>query len=106
MQQKDKADSLLIICKVVIVFKDLQKLVSHSPQENTRKELFQRLQGKPFWIWDNSSTIIAINDHKYTHSYIYQRSSAIEKDNHSSEHFIRMKKWKQLTTQFHYTNNK
>jgi hypothetical protein len=52
LQQKDKADSLLIICKVVIVFKDLQKLVSHSPQENTRKELFQRLQGKPFWIWD------------------------------------------------------
>jgi hypothetical protein len=37
---------------VAIVFKDLQKLVSHSQQENTRKELFQRLQGKPFWIWD------------------------------------------------------
>jgi hypothetical protein len=37
---------------VTIVFKDLQKLVSHSQQENTRKELFQRLQGKPFWIWD------------------------------------------------------
>jgi hypothetical protein len=37
---------------MAIVFKDLQKLVSHSQQENTRKELFQRLQGKPFWIWD------------------------------------------------------
>jgi hypothetical protein len=37
---------------VVIVFKDLQKLVSHSQQENTRNELFQRLQNKPFWIWD------------------------------------------------------
>jgi hypothetical protein len=35
-----------------IVFKDLQKLVSHSQQENTRKELFERLQGKPFWIWN------------------------------------------------------
>ena len=37
---------------MAIVFKDLQKLVSKSQQENTRKELFQRLQGKPFWIWD------------------------------------------------------
>jgi hypothetical protein len=37
---------------VAIVFKDLHKLVSHSHRENTRKELFQRLQGKPFWIWD------------------------------------------------------
>jgi hypothetical protein len=41
---------------VAIVFKDLQKLVSQSQQqeqkENTRKELFQRLQGKPFWIWN------------------------------------------------------
>ena len=35
-----------------MVFKDLQKLVSKSQQENTRKELFQRLQGKPFWIWN------------------------------------------------------
>jgi hypothetical protein len=38
-----------------IVFKDLQKLVSsHSQQqqENKRKELFERLQGKPFWIWN------------------------------------------------------
>ncbi|MFL6338049.1 MAG: hypothetical protein ACJ718_02900, partial [Nitrososphaeraceae archaeon] len=38
-----------------MVFKDLQKLVPHSQQqqkENTRKELFQRLQGKPFWIWN------------------------------------------------------
>jgi hypothetical protein len=37
---------------VAIVFKDLQKLVSKSQQENITKELFQRLQGKPFWIWD------------------------------------------------------
>jgi hypothetical protein len=37
-----------------VVFKDLQKLVSQSQQqkENTCKELFQRLQGKPFWIWN------------------------------------------------------
>jgi hypothetical protein len=37
---------------VAIVFKDLQKLVSQQQQENTRKELFQRLQDKPFWIWN------------------------------------------------------
>jgi hypothetical protein len=38
---------------VAIVFKDLHKLVlsSHSQQQNIRKELFQRLQNKPFWIW-------------------------------------------------------
>ena len=36
----------------IIAFKDLRKLVSHQQQENTRKELFQRLQDKPFWIWD------------------------------------------------------
>ena len=35
-----------------MLFKDLQKLVSHSQREYTTKELFQRLQGKPFWIWD------------------------------------------------------
>jgi hypothetical protein len=38
-----------------VAFKDLQKLVPHSQQqqkENTSKELFQRLQGKPFWIWN------------------------------------------------------
>ncbi|MFL6460558.1 MAG: hypothetical protein ACJ71J_06370 [Nitrososphaeraceae archaeon] len=36
-----------------MVFKDLQKLVSsQSQQQNKSKELFQRLQGKPFWIWD------------------------------------------------------
>jgi hypothetical protein len=34
------------------VFKDLQKLVSQQQHENTRKELFRRLQGKPFWIWN------------------------------------------------------
>jgi hypothetical protein len=37
---------------VAVVFKDLQKLVSHSQQENARKDLFQRLRGKPFWIWN------------------------------------------------------
>jgi hypothetical protein len=37
---------------VAIVFKDLQKLVSQSQQQNSRKDLFQRLQDKPFWIWD------------------------------------------------------
>jgi hypothetical protein len=35
---------------VAVVFEDLQKLVSKQ-QESTRKELFERLQGKPFWIW-------------------------------------------------------
>jgi hypothetical protein len=37
---------------VTIVFKDLQKLVSQQQQDNIRKELFQRLHDKPFWIWD------------------------------------------------------
>jgi hypothetical protein len=37
---------------VTIVFKDLQKLVSQQQRESTRKVLFQRLQNKPFWIWD------------------------------------------------------
>jgi hypothetical protein len=37
---------------VTIVFKDLQKLVSAQQRESTRKELFQRLQSKPFWIWN------------------------------------------------------
>jgi hypothetical protein len=37
---------------VTTVFKDLQKLVSRSQQESTRKELFQRLHGKSFWIWN------------------------------------------------------
>jgi hypothetical protein len=36
---------------VTIVFKDLQKLVSQQQKENSRKELFERLPGKPFWIW-------------------------------------------------------
>jgi hypothetical protein len=35
-----------------ILFKDLHKLVSSQQQETTRKELFQQLHGKPFWIWD------------------------------------------------------
>jgi hypothetical protein len=37
---------------VTTVFKDLQKLVSHSQQQEKSKELFERLQGKPFWIWN------------------------------------------------------
>jgi hypothetical protein len=37
---------------VPVVFKDLQKLVSQQQRENTRKEPFQRLINKPFWIWD------------------------------------------------------
>ena len=37
---------------MAIVFKDLQKLVSQSQQQNSRKELFQRLHGKPFGVWD------------------------------------------------------
>jgi hypothetical protein len=37
---------------VAIVFKDLQKLVQHLQQENTCKELFERLQGNHFWIWN------------------------------------------------------
>jgi hypothetical protein len=36
----------------VIVFKDLHKLASYSQKENTTKKLFQKLQGKPFWIWN------------------------------------------------------
>jgi len=35
-----------------MTFKDLQRLVSQSQRESTGKELFQRLQEKPFWIWD------------------------------------------------------
>ena len=41
---------------MVIVFKDLQKLVSHSQQQQSNA-IFQRLQGKPFWIW-------SIDEHK------------------------------------------
>jgi hypothetical protein len=35
-----------------VVFKELQKLVSQQQKEHMRKELFQRLQGKSFWIWN------------------------------------------------------
>jgi len=35
-----------------VLFKDLQKLVSKQQHESTHKELFQRLNNKPFWIWD------------------------------------------------------
>jgi hypothetical protein len=34
------------------IFKDLQKLVSAQQRESTHKELFSRLQDKPFWMWD------------------------------------------------------
>jgi hypothetical protein len=43
-----------------VIFKDLQKLFSYSQrEENKAKEfqIFQRLQGKPFWIW-------SIDEHK------------------------------------------
>jgi hypothetical protein len=39
-------------CIRAMIFKDLQKLVSQEGKEKTRKELFQRLQNKPFWIWN------------------------------------------------------
>jgi hypothetical protein len=35
-----------------ILFKDLHKLVSQQQRDSTRKALYQRLQDKPFWIWD------------------------------------------------------
>jgi hypothetical protein len=35
-----------------VLFKDLHKLVSQQQKESTRKELFTRLQGKPFWVWN------------------------------------------------------
>jgi hypothetical protein len=34
-----------------ILFKDLHKLVSQQ-REHASKELFERLEEKPFWIWD------------------------------------------------------
>lgn len=36
----------------MVLFKDLQKLISAQQHESTRKELFIRLQDKPFWLWD------------------------------------------------------
>jgi hypothetical protein len=36
----------------LVVFKDLQKLVSQQQRDNRRKELFERLRNKPFWVWD------------------------------------------------------
>src|SRR5919198_5855837 len=42
----------VVAVTTAVAFKDLQKLVSSQQKENSRKELFQRLQGKPFWIWD------------------------------------------------------
>ena len=35
-----------------MMFKDLQKLVATQQRDNTHRELYQRLQGKPFWVWD------------------------------------------------------
>jgi hypothetical protein len=35
-----------------VVFKDLQKLVQQSQQQQHQNILFQRLQSKPFWIWN------------------------------------------------------
>ena len=35
-----------------MVFKDLQKLVQQSHQQQHQNILFQRLQDKPFWIWN------------------------------------------------------
>ena len=55
---------------MAIVFKDLQNLVSQSQQENTRRELFQRLQGKPFWIWN-------IKEHKQEEMASRQQSMPI-----------------------------
>jgi hypothetical protein len=53
LTKKDKANFKPITFKVAtIAFKDLQKLVSQQQRENTRKELFQKLQDKPFWVWD------------------------------------------------------
>ena len=36
---------------MAIVFKDLQKLVAHSQQQQ-QNTIFERLQSKPFWIWN------------------------------------------------------
>jgi hypothetical protein len=39
----------------VVVFKDLQKLIEQSQKEqerNLNNNDFERLQGKPFWIWN------------------------------------------------------
>jgi hypothetical protein len=38
--------------KVAIVFKDLQKLVFKRTRRKHKKGLFERLQDKPFWIWN------------------------------------------------------
>jgi hypothetical protein len=35
-----------------VVHKDLQKPVSKSQQQQHQNKLFQRLQGKSFWIWN------------------------------------------------------
>ena len=40
---------------MAIVFKDLQKLVQQSEQEqdrNSNYKEFERLRDKPFWIWN------------------------------------------------------
>jgi hypothetical protein len=37
-----------------MMFKDLHRLIQKQQQDSTRKELFTRLQNKPFWIWDRA----------------------------------------------------
>jgi hypothetical protein len=74
------------------VFKDLQKLVSQSQQENTRKELFQRLQGKPFWIWDNAEhkqgDIRTNSDCCFNHIIVYHRKNGMDKPLYDYEGII------------------
>jgi hypothetical protein len=42
-----------------VLFKDLERLVARQ-QTNTKKQLFQRLRNKPFWIWN-------VGEHKQEH---------------------------------------
>jgi hypothetical protein len=45
-----------VTATTAVLFKDLQKLVSSAQHESTgnlkHKELLDRLENKPFWIWD------------------------------------------------------
>jgi hypothetical protein len=43
------------------MFKDLHKVVAEQQQPEARKQLFARLQDKPFWIWNKE-------DHKQGHA--------------------------------------
>jgi hypothetical protein len=74
-----------------MVFKDLQKLVSKSQQENTRKELFQRLQGKPFWIWNKQhklEDIITNGDCCFNHIIGLPQKDAVDKPLYDYEKII------------------